>query len=90
MHSLVRAAAHELAAEEITLNAISLGWMDYMDDRIDLADEDGERALRFPLLRRPGRAEEIGPTAVWLASRFGAAFVTGQIIPIDGGLLQHQ
>lgn len=90
VQSLVRAAAHELAAEQITLNAISLGWMDYMDDRINLADENGKRALRFPMLRRAGRAQEIGPTAVWLASPFGAAFVTGQIIPIDGGLLQHQ
>ena len=90
VHNLVRSAAHELAAEGITLNAISLGWMDYMDDRIDQSDENGKRALRFPMLRRAGRAEEIGPTAVWLASEFGSAFITGQIIPIDGGLLQHQ
>ena len=90
VYNLVRAAGHELASENITLNAISLGWMDYMDDRIDRSDEDGQRALRFPMLRRAGRAEEIGPTAVWLASEFGSAFITGQIIPVDGGLLQHQ
>ena len=90
VYNLVRSAAHELAAEGITLNAISLGWMDYMDDRLDRESEDGSRAGRFSMLRRPGRAEEIGPAAVWLASVTGASFVTGQIIPIDGGLLQHQ
>jgi 3-oxoacyl-[acyl-carrier protein] reductase len=90
VHNLVRAAAHELATEGITLNAISLGWMDWMDDRLDRDDEDGQRALRFPLLRRLGRAEEIGPLAVWLGSERGAAYFTGQIFSVDGGLLQHQ
>ena len=90
VHNLVRAAAHELAAEGITLNAIALGWMDYMDDRLAGESEDGQRARRFAMLRRPGRAEEIGPTAVWLANATASSFVTGQIIPIDGGLLQHQ
>lgn len=90
VHNLVRAAAHEPAAEDVTLNAISLGWMDWMDDRIDRDDEDGRRALRFPMLRRPGNAGEIGPLAVWLASERGAAYVTGQIFAVDGGLLQHQ
>ena len=49
-----RAAAHELAGEGISLNGIALGWMDYMDDRIDRADPDGQRAARFPMLRRLG------------------------------------
>jgi 3-oxoacyl-[acyl-carrier protein] reductase len=90
VHNLVRAAAHELAAEDVTLNAISLGWMDWMDDRIDRHDEHGRRALRFPMLRRAGKAEEIGPLAVWLATERGAAYFTGQIFTVDGGLLQHQ
>jgi 3-oxoacyl-[acyl-carrier protein] reductase len=90
VHNLVRAAAHELAAEGITLNAISLGWMDWMDDRIDRDDENGQRALRFPMLRRTGKPDEIGPLAVWLASERGAAYFTGQIFSVDGGLLQHQ
>ena len=90
VHNLVRSAAHELAAEGINLNAIALGWMDWMDDRLDQSDENGKRAVRFPMLRRLGRAEEIGPTAVWLASDHGAAYITGQIIPVEGGVLQHQ
>lgn len=90
VHNLVRSAGHELAREGITVNAISLGWMDWMDDRIDTSSEDGQRALRFPMLRRAGRADEIGGTAVWLSAPYASAFITGQIIPVDGGLLQHQ
>ena len=89
VHNLVRAAGHELASEGITVNAISLGWMDWMDDRID-ESEDGKRALRFPMLRRAGHADEVGGTAVWLAAEHASSFITGQIIPIEGGLLQHQ
>ncbi|MFA7249323.1 MAG: SDR family oxidoreductase [Dehalococcoidia bacterium] len=89
VYSLVRAAAHELAGEGIRVNAISLGWMDYMDDRID-ESENGKRAKRFPMLRRLGHADDIGGTAVWLASDFGADYIVGEIIAVDGGLLQHQ
>ncbi|MEI7925868.1 MAG: SDR family oxidoreductase [Chloroflexota bacterium] len=90
VHNLVRATAHELGSEGITVNAISLGWMDWMDDRIDQSSEDGKRALRFPMLRRAGRADEVGGTAVWLAAEHASSFITGQIIPVEGGLLQHQ
>ncbi len=88
--NLVRSAGHELASEGIAVTGISLGWFDYMDDRIDREDANGQRAMRFPALRRLGRAEEIGPTAVWLASESASAFIVGRIIPVDGGLRQHQ
>lgn len=90
VHNLVRAASHELARDGITLNGIALGWMDYMTDRIDGEDENGKRAMRFPLLRRLGTADDIGGTAVWLSTPFGVGYLTGQVIPVDGGLLQHQ
>ena len=90
VHNFIRAAAHELAGEGISLNGIALGWMDYMDDRIDRADPDGQRAARFPMLRRLGEAGDIGATAVWLSSPEGARYIVGDVIPIDGGLLQHQ
>jgi 3-oxoacyl-[acyl-carrier protein] reductase len=88
VHNLVRALACEVAAEHITINAISLGWMDWMDDRIDRADEQAARALRFPIIKRPGCAADIGPLVVWLCGG-GAGYVTGQVFPLDGGLTQH-
>ncbi|HKI74845.1 MAG TPA: SDR family oxidoreductase [Pseudomonadales bacterium] len=86
--NLVRALAQELAPEGISINAIELGWMDWMDDRIDKTDEQASRAVRFTMLKRPGKAEDIGPLAVWLAGD-AVGFVTGQIFPVDGGLTQH-
>lgn len=88
IHNLIRAAAQEFAPNGISINGISLGWMDWMSDRIDKTDPEANRAIRFTILKREGRADEIGPLAVWLSGS-GAGFVTGQIYPLDGGLTQH-
>ena len=39
-------------------------------------------------LQRYGKAEEIGATVAFLASE-GAAYITGQNIKVDGGLMRH-
>lgn len=88
VHNLIRALAQELAPSKITINGIALGWMDWMTDRIDANDPDGARALRFPIVKSTGRADDIGAMAVWLSAD-GAGYVTGQIFPLDGGLTQH-
>jgi 3-oxoacyl-[acyl-carrier protein] reductase len=67
---------------------VALGWMEWMDDRIDRADEEANRALRFMISRRAGLPADVGPIAVWLSGS-GAGYVTGQIFPVDGGLTQH-
>lgn len=86
--NLIRALAQELAPEGISVNGIELGWMDWMNDRIDPRDEHASRAIRFTMSKRAGKAEDVGPLAVWLAGD-GVGFVTGQIYPLDGGLTQH-
>jgi 2-deoxy-D-gluconate 3-dehydrogenase len=86
--SLVRALSQDLGPHHISINAISLGWMEWMDDRLDPDDEDAGRAVRFTVMKRAGQAEEIGPMAVWLSST-GAGYVSGQVFAVDGGLLQH-
>lgn len=86
--NLARALAQELAPEGISVNGIELGWMDWMTDRIDLKDEQAGRAIRFTMAKRAGKAEEVGPLAVWLAGD-AVGFVTGQMFPLDGGLTQH-
>ncbi|MBD3649596.1 MAG: SDR family oxidoreductase [Pseudomonadales bacterium] len=86
--NFIRALAQEVAPDGISVNGIALGWMDWMDDRIDPKDESAARAVRFTMLKRPGTAEDVGPLAVWLGGT-GVGFVTGQIFPVDGGLTQH-
>ncbi|MEE8421835.1 MAG: SDR family oxidoreductase [Dehalococcoidia bacterium] len=86
--SLVRSLSQELGAHHISVNCISLGWMEWMDDRIEPEVEDAGRAVRFTIMKRAGEAEEIGPMAVWLSGS-GAGYVSGQVFKVDGGLLQH-
>lgn len=89
VHNFVRAASQELAAERIMVNGIALGWMDWMTDRISPDDEEAQRAVRFTAMRRAGRADEVGPLAVYLSSELATRNITGQIFPVDGGLTQH-
>ncbi len=88
VHNFIRAAAQELAPAGVTINGIALGWMDWMDDRLDPTDEDASRAVRFTITKRAGDASDVGGLALWLAGT-GSGFVTGQIYAVDGGLLQH-
>ncbi len=85
---LVRSLAVELGPHQVSVNAISLGWMEWMRDRLDPDVDDAGRAVRFPIMKRAGRADEIGPLAVWLAGS-GVGYVSGQVFAVDGGLLQH-
>ena len=88
VQSLVRSLAQELGPQGTVVNGISLGWMDWMQDRLDPDDDEAMRATRFPIMKRAGSAEEVGPMAVWLAGS-GVGYVSGQVFAIDGGLLQH-
>ena len=88
VHNLIRALAQEIAPEGISINGIALGWMEWMHDRLDRTDEEANRALRFPIIKRAGVAADVGPIAVWLAGP-AVGYVTGQVFPVDGGLTQH-
>lgn len=88
VHNMIRALAQEIAAQGISINGVALGWMDWMHDRLDRSDEEANRALRFPIVKRAGIPEDVGPIAVWLAGT-SVGYVTGQIFPVDGGLTQH-
>ena len=86
--SLVRSLSQELGAIGVTVNGIALGWMDWMTDRLDPADENAGRAVRFTIMKRAGTADEVAPLAVYLAGS-GTGYVTGQVLKVDGGLAQH-
>jgi NAD(P)-dependent dehydrogenase (short-subunit alcohol dehydrogenase family) len=44
--------------------------------------------MREQPIGRPGRADEIAATVLWLASP-GASFVLGVALPVDGGFVAH-
>lgn len=74
---LTRCLARALAPE-ITVNAIAPGTISFPGDAPELAEDYIRRAP----LHRTGTAEDIDDAVVFLAQ---SAFVTGQVIVIDGG-----
>lgn len=82
---LARNLAVEWGPRNVRANAIAPGFID-TELAIPLLKDPGfmERRMQMTPLRRPGRPEEIGATAVFLASPAGA-FVTGQTLAVDGG-----
>jgi NAD(P)-dependent dehydrogenase (short-subunit alcohol dehydrogenase family) len=89
VHMLTRSLAHQLAPEHITVNAIAPGPFDSKMMAFVLDDPDGRAAVqaRVPL-GRIGRPDDMAGTAIFLASRAGS-YLTGALIPVDGGITTH-
>ncbi|HEC34242.1 MAG TPA: 3-oxoacyl-[acyl-carrier-protein] reductase [Chloroflexi bacterium] len=80
-----KSLAKELGARGITVNAIAPGLIP-TDLTADLSEELLQKAIQSTPLRRAGRAEEIACAVAFLASD-EAAFITGVVLPVDGGLV---
>jgi NAD(P)-dependent dehydrogenase (short-subunit alcohol dehydrogenase family) len=90
-YSSSKAAVHQLSrhlakhlAPEITVNAIAPGPFQSRMMRATL-EAAGEGMTKMMPLKRIGRPEDMAGAAIYLASRAGS-FVTGAIIPVDGGI----
>ncbi|MEZ0577955.1 SDR family oxidoreductase [Nocardioides sp. MH1] len=84
---LTRHYARRLAPEHILVNTIAPGlFASKMSSFIIDTPEVAALAMETIPVRRIGRPEEIGGTAVWLASRAGG-YTTGATIVVDGGSL---
>jgi NAD(P)-dependent dehydrogenase (short-subunit alcohol dehydrogenase family) len=84
--NLTRALALEWARNGITVNAIGAGWTEGMGL---IANKELQRQLaRYLPSRRLAQPREIAEAAVYLASD-AAAFLTGQVMWIEGGALSH-
>jgi|TARA_B110000444_G_scaffold49349_1_gene45234 3-oxoacyl-[acyl-carrier protein] reductase len=81
---LARSLARELGSRSITANVISPGPVD-TDMFRALTDEQQSMITKAVPLGRTATTYEIASLAAFLASD-AAAYITGSIIPIDGGL----
>lgn len=79
---MTKSAAREFAGRGITVNAIAPGFVE--TDMTEKFASDENVMKRIPV-GRMGRPDEIASLALFLASDV-AAYITGEVIRIDGGL----
>ena len=82
---VTKAVAKELAGRGVTANAVAPGYIQ-TDMTADLPDGAAEGLMGLIPLGRMGTVEDIADVVAFLASE-GAGYVTGQVIPVDGGMV---
>jgi len=85
VHHLTRVLARKLAAQRITVNAIAPGPFESKMMAATL-DRLGDAIAKACPLGRIGRPEDMAGVAIYLASP-ASAYVTGAVIPVDGGMV---
>ena len=83
--ALTKTTAKELGSRNIRCNAVAPGFIQSKMTDV-LPDDVKKNYMDMIPLKRFGTAEDIAKAVVWLASD-DAAYVTGQIISVNGGML---
>jgi 3-oxoacyl-[acyl-carrier protein] reductase len=85
MIGFTKALAREVASRKITVNAVAPGFIPTALT-VDLPDEFKEWALNLTPVGRMGKPEEVAYAVAFLASE-KAAYITGQVLSVDGGMM---
>ncbi|WP_422342747.1 SDR family oxidoreductase [Parasphingorhabdus sp.] len=84
IHWITKSLAKKLGPDHITVNAIAPGFFE--SDMTVIVDDDMRKMVEGMVPRgRTGTPEDMAGAAIYLASRAGA-YVTGSVIPVEGGL----
>jgi NAD(P)-dependent dehydrogenase (short-subunit alcohol dehydrogenase family) len=81
---LARSIARELGSRNVTANVIAPGFI-ATDMTADISQARREQVLANVPLGRYGAVDEVAATALFLASD-AAAYISGVVLPVDGGL----
>jgi 3-oxoacyl-[acyl-carrier protein] reductase len=85
--AFTKSVAKEMASRNITANAIAPGFVD-TEMTEGLTDAQKGAMLMVVPMARAGTPDDVAPAAVFLASE-EAAYVTGTVLTVDGGLVMH-
>jgi NAD(P)-dependent dehydrogenase (short-subunit alcohol dehydrogenase family) len=84
IHWLTKSLAKKLSSDNVTVNAIAPGFFE--SDMTVITDDAMRKMVESMVPRgRTGAPEDVAGAAIYLASRAGA-YVTGSVIPVEGGL----
>jgi len=81
---LTKSAAKELATRGITVNAVAPGFIETEMTKA-MPEAAREEFLRRVLISRPGTPDDVASAVLFLAAD-EAAYITGQVLTVDGGL----
>jgi 3-oxoacyl-[acyl-carrier protein] reductase len=84
VNAFTRALAVEVASRNVTVNAIAPGFIE-TDMSEAVRNKAGDFIKKVIPMRRIGKPEDIAQVALFLAGP-AAAYLTGQVITVDGGL----
>jgi 3-oxoacyl-[acyl-carrier protein] reductase len=84
INAFTRALAMELAGRNVTVNAIAPGFIE-TDMSEAVRNKAGDLIQKKIPMKRLGQPEDVSRVAVFLASD-DAAYITGQVLTVDGGL----
>jgi NAD(P)-dependent dehydrogenase (short-subunit alcohol dehydrogenase family) len=80
---MTRVLARRLARDDVNVNAIAPGPFESQMMKATL-EQFGEMIRKQNPRGRIGEPEDVAGTAIYLSSR-ASAYVTGTIVPVDGG-----
>ena len=82
---MTKSAAKELASRGITVNAVAPGFIETEMTEV-LSDKLKEEMRSQIPLARMGQPEDVAKAVAFLASE-SAAYITGQVLQVDGGMV---
>lgn len=85
VNNMTRFLAREWAPFGVRVNAVMPGFFPAEQNRKILTEERRKSIFGHTPMARYGEPEELNAAVIWLASNNASSYVTGTIIPVDGG-----